>query len=73
MVVETEYCDRCGKVCGKHDCTHGFHIFRKFVLADVLKHDQPMSLCQSCYNDLAEWMKGDKSDKEKGDKQQHED
>lgn len=65
MILQREYCDRCGKLCGAHDCNHGFHLFRRFVLANSLDYDRPMDLCQECYDSLAEWMKGGKVDQEK--------
>ena len=62
MTKQTIYCDRCGKVCETSRSNHGLHLYKKFVLTDVTKYDEPRDLCSDCYNSLAEWMKTGKAD-----------
>lgn len=63
MIIETIHCDRCGKVCETLRSNHGLHLYKViFILTDVHEHDEPIGLCQDCYDSLAKWMEAGKAD-----------
>lgn len=52
MVVETIYCDRCGKVCEEYRDNRGLHLYP----IDLRKSDgNYLDLCQNCYDSLNKW------------------
>lgn len=65
MIKETMFCDRCGKECEDKRNNRGYHIFRKWILADSL-NDQYLDLCQKCYDGLYDWMKSGRKEAEDG-------
>lgn len=61
MIKETMYCDRCGKKCEYARDSHGFRFMKHRHFIEQWKElPQKLDLCQSCYDSLAKWMKGDK-------------
>lgn len=68
MIIETRQCDRCGKVCETSRSNHGLHLYKAiFILTNVYKHDEPIDLCQDCFDSLAKWMKAGKAVGEVGE------
>lgn len=67
MKTENIYCDRCKRLI-KEDTrdNHGYHLYkRKFILSKIRNgYDDYMDLCQDCYDNLYDWMKKGKENKE---------
>ena len=64
MIKQTLICDRCGKMCAEYGNNRGYHIFRKYYLRKSTGNRDYLDLCQSCYDDLAQWMKIGKAESE---------
>lgn len=63
MVKSKIFCDRCGKETEGLINNRGFHIFRKYLLKRSTGIENPLDLCQQCYNDLSDWVNNGKEKK----------
>ncbi len=66
MIKQTMFCDRYGKECENIRNNRGYNIFRKWILADSVKNNNYLDLCQKCYDGLYDWMKSGRKEAEDG-------